>query len=76
MKSCVSVTVVGLRDFDWAGWKLDINESFRNVCKIAGGAASQKSKKQTIVAISIATPENVALSSVFMDSLWSEKFNH
>lgn len=69
-KNCISDTVIGYSASYWARCKPDRKSSWGSVFKIAGGAVSWKSKKQTVVATSTAEEEYVALCSVCLHSSW------
>ncbi len=60
----------GFSDADWAGDEDDRRSTSGMVFKLAGGAISWRSKKQTVVALSTAEAEYVALAAATQEATW------
>jgi len=68
--SSVTVDLIGYSDSDWAG-DLDDRKSVSGyMFKLCGAPISWRSKKQTLVALSTAEAEYVALSSATQEAVW------
>ena len=66
----VSLTLIGYSDADWAEDSDDRHLTTGNVFLAAGRAITWLSKKQSIVALSTAEAEYVALSSATQETVW------
>ena len=62
--------VVGYSDADWAGDLDDCHSTTGNVFMLSGSAISWLSKKESIVALSTAEVEYVALAAATQEAVW------
>ena len=65
-----STEVIGYTDADWANDMEDRHSTTGNVFIMAGGPISWLSQKQSIVALSTAEAEYIALSSAAQEVVW------
>ena len=61
---------IGYSDADWAGDTDDRKSTTGYVFMLSGAAISWKSKKQTVVALSTAEAEYMALTSTIQEAMW------
>ena len=63
-------TLIGYSNADWAGDQHDRHSTTGNIFILSGGAVSWFSKKQPVVALSIAEAEYVSRSSATQEAVW------
>lgn len=61
---------IGYSDADWAGDKDDRHSTTGNVFMMAGSSVNWLSKKQSVVALSTAEAEYIALSTATQEAVW------
>ena len=66
-------SLIGYSDADWANDRDDRHSVTGNLFKVAGGAISWLSKKQSVVALSTAEAEYIALSSAAQEAIWLKR---
>ena len=69
-KERVRQGLIGYTDSDLAGDKTDIKSTSGYVFKLAGGAVSWRSKKQTVTALSKPEAEYMAMNLAIREALW------
>ncbi len=65
--------LMGYSDADWAGDQDNRHSTSGNLFLMAGGAVSWMSKKQSMVALSTAESEYVALSVATQEAVWMRR---